>query len=136
VTTLTLDPPPTRALPEQVFGPQLPTDSDHHDAVYRGATLLDRVRPGWEYQVDVQQLDISCPFHCVLSEVFGRYGRGLVELFGSAAVIGPDPWNLPTWYGFDNIMEHQELGTGVPLRGFDTLTDMWIIQVTMRKVGL
>lgn len=51
--------------------------------VAAGAALLDERYPGWAGRVDLSQLDMRYPRHCVLSHVYGEYHTGLRELFGS-----------------------------------------------------
>jgi hypothetical protein len=48
--------------------------------VLRGAMVLDEHAPGWHQRIDLEKLDISSPFRCVLGQVFGHYIEGLVSL--------------------------------------------------------
>jgi hypothetical protein len=51
------------------------------NAVDRGAELLDRQPgPGWAHKVDVETLDVSEGYLCVLGQVFGSFTDGLREL--------------------------------------------------------
>lgn len=51
------------------------------ERVARGVELLDRVRPGWAKEVDLDRLDVGRCDRCVLGQVFGSYGTGLVIAF-------------------------------------------------------
>lgn len=48
--------------------------------VLRGAELLDRERPGWWREINLDALKIACPFNCVLGQLTGRWSDGLERL--------------------------------------------------------
>lgn len=132
----TLAPPPPTVRPTSVFGPQLPTITDYKAAAQRGASLLDQHRPDWARSIHLQNLSLGDPNYCVLGQLFFTYGLGLTTLFGPNIVESHRGTDLPTWYGFDSAMEHNfELDRGV-LPGFRALTDMWAIEVAVRRMGV
>jgi hypothetical protein len=48
--------------------------------VKRGEAFLDEHVPGWRDKVDPSELDSADSCHCVLGQVFGTYGDGLLLL--------------------------------------------------------
>jgi len=60
-------------------------------AAYAGALLLDEERPGWENEIDVDQLDMGHGGHCILGQLYGGYSDGLIRLgilFTEASGLG------------------------------------------------
>ena len=53
--------------------------------VAAGAAVLDAHRPGWRAQVDVSILDMEDDTFCVLGQLYGTYGLGVVALCPSDA---------------------------------------------------
>ena len=45
-----------------------------------GAGLLDQHRPGWYNQIDLNKLDQSSAYVCVLGQLYGEYYKGLDAL--------------------------------------------------------
>ena len=56
--------------------------------VQHGMTLLDRVRPGWDAEIDLTRLDISCPNDCLLGQLYGSFAQGMRRLSVPASVYG------------------------------------------------
>lgn len=50
------------------------------DDIARGAELLDKVRPGWELQLDLGELDVNSCFRCVLGQVFAPLVLSLAQV--------------------------------------------------------
>jgi len=48
--------------------------------IERGAALLDTAAPGWEGKIDLNTLDLSSGWYCVVGQVYGDYIDGLAEL--------------------------------------------------------
>ncbi len=46
-------------------------------AVARGAAYLDRVRPAWRSEIDVERLDISDGGDCVIGQLYGSFDLGI-----------------------------------------------------------
>jgi len=52
--------------------------------VLRGAALLDEIRPGWEFEIDLGSLDLSRYNKCILGQLYdGSFNAGLLRLFGT-----------------------------------------------------
>lgn len=49
-------------------------------AVEKGATFLDRRIGKWASRIDLAALDQSSIEYCILSQLFGSYGRGSIQL--------------------------------------------------------
>ncbi len=67
--------------------------------VRRGIVLLDEKLPDWRIRFDPGNLDMSRCSTCVLGQVFGSYGEGLVALgvnYEQAPVYGFDLPNIPS----------------------------------------
>lgn len=58
--------------------------------VNRGASLLDRRRPGWRAKINVARLSLGDPWECVLGQLYGFYTDGLDAVFGKSD--GIDAW--------------------------------------------
>lgn len=41
-------------------------------AVTKGATLLDKILPGWHKKVKLSELEMSSGFHCMMGQLFGH----------------------------------------------------------------
>lgn len=69
-------------------------------AVDQGARLLDLKRPGWARIIDLDRLDISSCWNCILGQVYGAFGTGEVRL---GLGYGDDDIGLPMQYGFESV---------------------------------
>lgn len=58
--------------------------------VERGVALLDRVRPGWERDVNVMTIDIRSWKNCVLGQVYGSFSSALSILIREESEFGID----------------------------------------------
>ena len=83
--------------------------------IERGAALLDTAAPGWEGKIDLNTLDLSSGWYCVVGQVYGDYIDGLAELNGEAE---EQPWK----YGFESMAAES----------YDSLTDKWRRFITRR----
>lgn len=91
-----------------------------HDRVSYAAGQLDQVRPGWEKEIDVDQLNIGCPYRCIAGQLVGdfeNYGR--LGLKGSSA---------------SNGMQSVALEVVVARDEYRLLTDAWKHQISKRGV--
>lgn len=53
----------------------------YEENVRRGVALLDEKGvPDWRQKVDTRQLDMNSHYKCVLGQIYGSYGQGLLEL--------------------------------------------------------
>jgi hypothetical protein len=55
----------------------------------RGASLLDRLCPGWDGLIDLDELDVDDPGRCVLGQLYGGYDEGLFEIDMEAVDMAP-----------------------------------------------
>jgi hypothetical protein len=86
------------------------------DRVARGATILDKKRPGWVDLIDLGKLDLASNRQCVLGQVFGSFDLGSREV---------DVPNIDD-YGFCDCPEHDGVGgvaKGETLRAWDRLVN-------------
>jgi hypothetical protein len=54
------------------------------ERVERGAALLDGVRPGWEWEMTPEDLDLGSCSTCVLGQLYGHFLKGTNVLFGGS----------------------------------------------------
>lgn len=58
--------------------------------VKAGAAFLDVVKPGWTKKINLDELDLTGTYTCVLGEIYGDYGKGLTSLGLIAGTEIPD----------------------------------------------
>lgn len=75
--------------------PLNPLDEAREVRVARGVALLDEKAPDWRTQVNPDTLDMCSDTACVLGQIYGRYGSGMVALGLTSRTQG-------TRYGFDS----------------------------------
>jgi len=56
--------------------------NDLRSNVELGARMLDKQRPGWHRNIDVDVLDQRSTRNCVLGQTFGDYYDGITSLYG------------------------------------------------------
>lgn len=101
---------------------------DLGENVRRGAALLDERIPDWFSRIDLDRLDISDGFSCVLGQVTGKhYSLGLVT-------VGLHTRDLPVFeegphHGF-TVPFNLELGQTV--EGFRLLRELWTDEISAR----
>lgn len=47
------------------------------DRIVNGAELLDYERPGWRDEIDLDELNLSDMYNCVLGQVYGSFTAGI-----------------------------------------------------------
>ena len=77
-------------------------EQDVKDRVAAGATVLDRVHPGWEYEVDPENITVASQVTCPLGQVYGTWLGGLARL--EEAGIEVD--DKGTALGFQSVRVH------------------------------
>ncbi len=91
-----------------------------------GAEFLDqRLGPDWDRKIDLDRLDIQCPFNCVLSQLMRR-GHLLLLFVDFAAGVN---------YGFSCGMVDAIFLIPVPSvdRSFQRLTEAWKLVIRERR---
>lgn len=89
------------------------TTPDFASRVRRGAELLDRVRPGWERELDLERLAVRDCHQCVLGQLFGEYKDGLRMLGKWSSEL----WDSRVPFGFALRLGERPY--------FPALTDAW-----------
>ncbi len=80
--------------------------ADIRERVARGVVLLDEKRPGWDAQIDIDELDIDNCWDCVIGQLYRSAWNGEDEPFeiGAVDLVGSGA------YLFDNhapaLVEH------------------------------
>lgn len=104
------------------------------EEVERGAAWLDAVRPGWELDLDLSDLELSCPENCVLGQLFG------MAAYESATFL-ESTYNVANGYGYVEWMlgvaDHPDLwmeehGFADLQHRYDVLQDEWLECVKAR----
>ena len=58
--------------------------------VWKGELLLDEMNPGWAPDIDRHQFNITRCDSCLLGQLYGEFGRGVVKLNIAADAFGFD----------------------------------------------
>lgn len=85
-------------------------------AVAAGVALLDQAQPDWWKHIDLDTLDMSGCYSCILGQLYGSYSTGREDLG-----IEPGEGDL---YGFDSLGPDQDFGT---------LQFMWVEIIEARR---
>lgn len=102
-----------------------------YEPANRGAELLDRIRPGWHNEIDLDTLEVSDFERCVLGQLYGNYGEGGDVIFDSAGIL----WDTSNsvHLGFNKVVHiPEELSTdgddarrAYIIERYAPLTTMW-----------
>lgn len=87
-------------------------------AVAEGVKLLDYAQPDWWKHIDLEELDMSGCYSCILGQLYGSYSVGREDL--------GIPCNEGDLYGFDSYGENQD---------FATLEHMWRELILSRRAA-
>jgi hypothetical protein len=105
--------------------------------VRRGSELLDRHRPGWEREVDTEQLDLGDTAHCLLGQLYGDYQSGCDAIglgrFDERATHGFNvywPWQAPILLLIARLIG---LDWTLQLREFRALHNAWLAEIRARR---
>lgn len=86
----------------------------------RGARMLDEKHPGWYGRVDTGSIDLFSREDCILGQMYGDFGHGLVKL-GQREHWVTVPWAIR--HGFI---------TANPLVPQNRLRRRWVIEIEKR----
>ncbi len=105
------------------------------DIVARGAELLDKAKPGWAEEIDMGELELSCPGHCILGQLFGDFCFGVDELCDAGLM--EDSFASPYGFdlSFDKVWDQNDNSYDFGLCGkqlYDLLQVEWIKQINQR----
>jgi len=95
---------------------------DARARVARGATLLDRVLPGWTGTLDLGRLRLESCGHCILGQLYGHY----LEAYRQIPVLRRAGG---AHFGFDVTTEEFR---GIRRFNYDTLTQAWLEAIADR----
>jgi hypothetical protein len=63
------------------------------ERIERSVSLLDRVRPGWQYQIDKTQLNMAFAGECILGQLYLSYEIGWFRLMQHVGyILDPDEY--------------------------------------------
>lgn len=58
------------------------TDEDYDDFIEPAFVMLDVLKPGWEFALDLERFDMMSGEECVLGQLYGSWNKGLYETQG------------------------------------------------------
>lgn len=104
-------------------------DETLRSRVNAGAAKLDRERPGWHKEINLDVLDISDCYRCILGQLWGFYGDGL-------NVVLPDLSTPGYEFGFSSEIvlykTHKHLAS-TQEDEYRRLTQYWIEAIKSRR---
>ncbi len=89
----------------------------------RGAEFMDQIRHGWFNEIRLDDLDISSGKHCIMTQIYGDYWRGLRKI----GILEQSSFFIPIRYGFDP-------GFGIGMFFSGRLTRAWRREIERRRV--
>lgn len=98
---------------------ETPTPPGVYERVARGADMLDKNRPGWEHQINLEILDMNDPYKCVLGQLQGEFFSGLRTIEDN----GANSFD----YGFD--VHHTDQNKIF----YGDLDEAWFSQIMLRR---
>lgn len=93
----------------------------------KGARLLDRVRPDWYAEIDIDQLDLADWESCILGQLYGSFAGG------REIVLGEDSHNeqaTPHGFFWPGTADKGEYGPN-----HDRLKRAWAEEIYIRGSG-
>jgi hypothetical protein len=122
------------------------TKIDLSERVAAGATLLDRERPGWWNEIDLDRLDLDDCRRCTLGQIYGAsdegysgfgYGMGLRRL--NLTFLDDDddsepPPIAPALYGFTIDTREYRGAAAAEADAWERLDDLWTHEVVARRM--
>lgn len=117
--------------------------------VRRGAKLLDKARPGWEKDINLQKLQLSNTAQCMLGQLYGDYteGKGLLASALEAVratyktvpesddyFVADNPDQLQgEHYGFDVIVHVNNKRGWRNEHAYSVMTELWSEIIESRR---
>lgn len=59
----------------------LKTDEQYDEHIRPGIAVLDHEKPGWEFVIDLERLDMMDSSDCLLGQLYGDWSAGLSATF-------------------------------------------------------
>jgi len=102
------------------------SETDFKPMVAKGAELLDERRPGWAEDIDLELLDMTSGWHCVLGQLYGDYYDGLEHM-------DPDlRYRITDFSGRDHGFTLNMWGTNDDDEDWYRLHELWRQEVVAR----
>lgn len=104
--------------------------------VAKGATLLDRERPGWADEIDLGKLDLNSGCRCVLGQLHGptgEYGESSPFYLYAQDLFGPSFLEVDR-----GTVEHGFIASGSDesnAGAYAVLDELWIEQIRARQAA-
>lgn len=94
-----------------------------------GAAYLDEADPGWARRLDPATLELADGAHCVLGQLHGAFGRGLIR----ARVLDPSSAPLASRSPVDlGFQARHDLGPELEALDYAYLTRAWRAEIAQR----
>lgn len=95
--------------------------------VARGATYLDRVRPGWYNEIDVKTLEINDCHECVVGQLTKGWHPSKLGILGDEVISYGFNLFEPGWPEFFAM-------GGTSAEWYQPLQDAWLTAIETRKL--
>jgi hypothetical protein len=92
----------------------------YEEQINEGVALLDRIKPGWYHQVELQMLNMNSCFNCVMGQLFGEFTKATEEVGHHP----PDRWEWAAQYGF--ALTENEEGDPADSSDYNRLSHEWV----------
>ena len=94
------------------------TTDNYPTSVKQAARLLDQAKPGWEYKIDLEKLEMGSCTYCILGQLYGDCDIGFKSLFDS------------DWFYVGST--DKSCLKAVPF-GTDTYVEEWVAEIKERR---
>jgi hypothetical protein len=93
------------------------------EEVAQGAAWLDQNRPGWEFKLDLAELNLSSAHTCVLGQIDGNFWETLSKMHRDGDDGAQFELSWAAERGFFVITDETKWAEGA--RAYNQLTDAW-----------
>ena len=111
----------------------------YENEVAKGSAWLDKVRPGWHKEIDVETLNLGRPEACTLGQTFGRLASENLCQDGNFSI--PHGFGLifkmPLRKGFLGFGTVEDRGTlaAQKVKAYRILSATWIQEILRRRAN-
>ena len=98
-------------------------------AAARGATWLDKNRPGWSRKIKRRQLDLNSTQFCILGQIHGARNQHAFDHEADALGLSEDQWDR---LGFSLTIPAVAAGWGDDDERYGVLTAAWRDELKVR----
>jgi hypothetical protein len=134
-------------MPSYLFGSVMVKEEQVRERVKKGAAHLDQVRSGWRNEINLEKLDMTSAFYCILGLLYGGIHEGctdsgLISTESPAYIPSPLYWETVCDHGFgvkyNEVYTSDEVNAGEKDWSFPSsriLTKLWREEIESHKGG-